>query len=400
MPTEPTEPLSQRRPTGSPAGCLAVFGLLFLCVGLFAFYFTFLRPMRGVLAARSWPAAVCTVVDSKVDSSSDSDGTTYRVLVVYRYTVGGREYESRRYDFLEMSSSGYDDKAAVVARYPPGARTSCYIDPADPTQAVLVRSFSPVYLIGLLPLLFVAFGASALVWGARTVWRRRSGWTATADGANPVRDPQRDGAGSGGPVVLRPTITRWGALLGLIFVALFWNGIVSVFLVHVYKEWRSGSPDGCATLFLLPFVVVGLGLVFAVLRQLLVLFNPRVVLTLNPGQLTPGQSAYVNWRVGGQASRVQRLRITLEGREEASYRRGTDNYTDKETFAVIRIADAAQSFEIAEGSGRADVPATAVPTFTASHNKIVWLFKVKMEIAGWPDSEDEYEVLVRPGGAA
>jgi hypothetical protein len=33
----------------------------------------------------------------------------------------------------------------------------------------------------------------------------------------------------------------------------------------------------------------------------------------------------------------------------------------------------------------------------ATHNKIVWSLKVTCEIPFWPDSADEYEVLVRPG---
>jgi hypothetical protein len=394
MPTEPTQPLSQRRTASPPVGCLVVFGLIFVGLGMLALQFTFFRPMRGVLASRTWPANVCTVIDSQVASSSDSDGTTYRVEVRYRYTVDGREYESSRYDFLETSSSGYDDKAAIVARYPPGTQTSCYVSPTDPTQAVLVRRFSPVYLVGLFPLLFVLVGAAVVIWALRSAWSRRGIGSAAAV-AEPVRDPQ---GGSSGPVELRPTVTRRAALLGLIFVALFWNGIVSVFVVQVIKNRESGAQDGCMTLFLVPFVLVGLGLIFAVGRQFLVLFNPRVFLTLNPGQLRPGQTAYVDWRVAGRASRVQRLRITLEGREEATYRRGTDTHTDRETFLVLPIASSEQAFEIAQGSGRADVPPGVVPTFTASHNKIVWSFKVKMEIPGWPDSEDEYEVLVRGGG--
>ena len=44
------------------------------------------------------------------------------------------------------------------------------------------------------------------------------------------------------------------------------------------------------------------------------------------------------------------------------------------------------------------VPADTVPTFKAENNKILWQLKVCCEIPGWPDSEDEYEVLVQPGG--
>jgi hypothetical protein len=77
-------------------------------------------------------------------------------------------------------------------------------------------------------------------------------------------------------------VTPLGAFFGLTLVALFWNGIVSVFLWQVVASWRQGQPNGCLTAFLIPFVLVGLGLIYAVGRQFLVLFNPRPHITLTP----------------------------------------------------------------------------------------------------------------------
>ena len=41
-----------------------------------------------------------------------------------------------------------------------------------------------------------------------------------------------------------------------------------------------------------------------------------------------------------------------------------------------------------------------MPSFRAEHNKVVWSLKVKCELPRWPDSEEEYEVVVRPPGSA
>jgi hypothetical protein len=179
-------------------------------------------------------------------------------------------------------------------------------------------------------------------------------------------------------------------------IALFWNGIVSVFLVQIYRTGKQVSPDGCAILFLIPFVLVGLLLVYATVRQLLILFNPRVHLTLNPGTLAVGGIAYLDWRLSGRGGGVRRLRILLEGREEAWYRSGKNTHTDRNTFASVVVADTAQPSEIPAGNARVDVPEETVPSFKAYHNKIIWSLKVTCDIPGWPDSEDEYEVLVRP----
>jgi len=195
------------------------------------------------------------------------------------------------------------------------------------------------------------------------------------------------------------TVGPGGKLVGLILLSLFWNGIVSVFLYQVVSTWRTGQPDGCLTAFLVPFVLVGLGLIFGTLRQLLVLFNPRLRLTLTPGTLRLGETAYLQWSFANQAAGVRRPIIVLQGREEAQYRRGTSTYTEREIFATVTVVDSVEPFTIANGSASFGVPADAVPSFKADHNKIIWSLKVSCDIPRWPDSEDEYEVLVRPGGS-
>jgi hypothetical protein len=392
-----TKPLSNRRAAGTPTGCLALFFSIFLIVGGIAFFFTFVRPMARFFAARSWQETTCTVLESRVAESSDSDGTTYRPEIVYTYSSGGRAYQSNRYDFPGLWSSGRSGKEEIVARYPPGARVSCWINPADPEQAVLSREFGAAYLLGLIPVVFLLVGAGGLVWAVRAGRRAREAAMSpvTAGSASPFGVEPPAGAGLG-PLELRSALSPMGKLLGLGFAALFWNGIVSVFLWQVVATWRSGQPNGCLTAFLIPFVLVGLGLIFGVFRQFLVLFNPRCSLTLSPGVLAPGEGTYLQWRLEGSSSRVRRLRITLEGREEARYRRGTDTYTDRETFASVTVVDSTQPFEIANGSTGFSVPAGTMPSFSAEHNKIVWSLKVQCEIPNWPDSEEEYEVLVRP----
>jgi hypothetical protein len=255
--------------------------------------------------------------------------------------------------------------------------------------------FSPDLFAGLVPLVFVAVGVGGAVWTLRAARAKSSPPVVPEDpsAAFGVAAPAGDGSA---PVELRPTMTPLGKLAALTFFSLFWNGIVSVFLVQTYKERGYGAPDGCTALFLVPFVLVGLFLIFFMLRQALVLFNPRVHLTLNPGTLAVGGLSYLQWHLGGRGGGVRRLRILLEGREEAWYQSGKSTHTERNTFASVVVADTTQPFEIPEGNARVDVPEDTMPSFKAVHNKIVWSLKVTCEIAGWPDSEDEYEVLVRP----
>jgi Protein of unknown function (DUF3592) len=402
-----TAPLSQRRRGGQQmsVGCMAVFFGLFFLVGAALFYFLFIRPVGLLIEARSWREVPCTILSSQVASHSDSDGTTYSVDIAFAYRVNGAEMRSNRYDFNTGSSSGYDGKKAVVDRYPPGSETVCYVDPEDPQRAVLSRDFSATYLIGLFPLLFLFAGLGGLIWVVPWPWKKKGGVgvqpTVTRDGTTVSSAVSPFGvevpADPSSPMVLKPQATPFVKFVVILLVTLFWNGIVSIFVWQVYKGWKAGSPDGCLTAFMIPFVLIGLLFLFGVFRQLLVLFNPRPHLTLSPGSPAMGESAWLQWRLSGRAAGVKRLRISLEGREEATYRRGTDTHTDRNVFATVPIVDSTEPFEMASGSASFVIPADTMPSFKADRNKIVWTLKVAAEIPGWPDSDDDFEILVRPG---
>lgn len=389
----PVTAISQR--SSAPAkGCLVFFFLIFFLFGAAGSYFALWEPLSRIAAARSWTETQCDVLSSQV---ADGSGSTYKVDVRYSWTAGGSTHVGSRYDFMGGSSSGREGKQRIVDRYPPGARVTCWVDPGDPNEAVLSRDLSPAYLIGLLPLLFLAIGLGGLVFTLRP---GRGGAVSTvAANESPFGVPLP--AAGNGPAELKPSATPLGMLLGMVLLALFWNGIVSVFVWQMFLGWRNGQQDGCLTAFLIPFLLIGLALIFGVARRFLVLFNPRLSITLTPGALVSGQTAVVQWRLGSGGRGVSRVLITFEGREEARYRRGTNTYTDRETFFSQPVVDCAQSSEIsAGGSGTFTLPAEALPSFRSTHNKIVWTLKAQCELPRWPDTQEEYEVVVQPGGAA
>jgi len=144
---------------------MALFFTVFLLVGGLTTYLLFVRPIMSIQRARSWQSVPCHVISSRVQSHHGSKGgTTYNVDILYAYTVDGKEYRSNRYDFMGGSSSGYSGKDAIVRRYGPGTTAKCFIDPRDPTQAVLQRDFTPDMLVGLIPLVFFFVGVGGLAW--------------------------------------------------------------------------------------------------------------------------------------------------------------------------------------------------------------------------------------------
>lgn len=385
------------RPLSSAAGnrdgrlpAVFLFGVFFLFGLGFGIPFVGV-PLWHIAAAANWPRVPCRIVSSEVQARSGSKGTTYSVEVAYRYAIGERTYTAGRYQFMSGSSSGYAGKAAIVARLRPGSAAFCYVNPADPTDAVIERGLTPELGFGLIPLVFMTIGITGMV-----VMLRRP--RTSAAGIPGMRSVSRPAAAGGAAAELRPAQSRLGRVLALAFMALFWNGIVSVFVWQAVSHWRSGGFNWFLTIFLVPFVAVGLGLLGAVVWQFLALFNPRARLT-SPATLPLGGAAEVTWTLEGRVERLRRLRISLEGREEATYRSGKDTHTERRVFRTVDLLETTEAAAMRNGSARLNVPAATMHSFQSAHNKIVWTLHVRGEIAHWPDLNDEFPLTVLPVAA-
>ncbi|MFT3869096.1 MAG: DUF3592 domain-containing protein [Nibricoccus sp.] len=395
-----TIPISNKeRNTGKSRFVMAGFFSIFLLVGLGIGYSFFLRPVFQIAAARDWTAVPCQILSSRVRTHSDSDGSTYSVDIVYRYTHQNRTYTSNRYHFFTGSSSGYDGKAEAVRQYPAGVQRTCYVDPAQPSSAVLDRGFTSNLWFGLIPFVFALVGGG----GIYAVLRGKlSGASSSAHRQPSSRGHQSSASQSAfesfeisGPCTLAPTTSPKAKLIGLLVMAVFWNGIVSVFLLN--QTWSGiGLFMG---LFLLPFVAVGLGLIGGVVYQGMALFNPRPSLTVSRGVACPGETIEVSWEFAGRTDRLSRFQLSLEGREEATYRRGTDTPTDKETFSRIQLLDTTDPTAMQAGSAKVQIPAGAMHSFKAPNNKIIWALKLHGTIPRWPDVKEEFSYEIAPGGS-
>ena len=386
--------LTQRRKSGEPgSGCLAIFFLLFAIVGGALLWFLLIRPMLKVNAARSWEAVPCTVVESRVDESSGDDGSTYKALVNASYRYGGAEHQAP-YDFSGKTySSGYDGKAEIVARYPVGSRITCYVNPEDPSESVISREMSGAYLFGLLGLFFMLPGIIGLFWMMRGGATRSRVVAVKPDPSAPfgLTNPQGDVSG---PVELKPKATPLGQLGAAILGTLFWNGLT--WTIIYFALIREPDRHWFPAIILSLFALIGLVFVYAAIRQFLMLFNPRPRLTLSPSSLRRGEVAYLQWRLTGATGGARRLLVTLEGKEEVRYRRGTDTLSESKAFAAIPLVDTADSYQMLSGSTSFAVPSDTLPSFASQNNKVTWSIKARLEIAHWPDSEEEFEILVRP----
>lgn len=203
---------------------------------------------------------------------------------------------------------------------------------------------------------------------------------------------------SGDKHELKPSSTPTKNLGLSIVFCLFWNGIVGAFVFFVIRDWMAGNHQWIVIIFLIPFVLIGLVILYGVFHSFLALFNPRTSLSLSSNLLKPGQDVTVRWSFQGNAERIENLKITLQGREEAVYTRGTSTYTDKNVFMTIPIIETKSKSTLKKGSASLKLPDGIMPSFEAQHNKIIWSILVQGEIPKWPDVQDEYIISIFPLG--
>jgi len=374
-------------------------------------------PLKKMMESKNWVETPCRIIWSRVqrhESTSDGETSiTWSVDIFYEYEVDGEKHRSNSYMAMEGSSSGREGKVAVTEQYPPGSMRVCYVDPAVPERALLRRGFSWMALLCMIPLVFLAAGLLMLRAGYRaraklTVARGEERRFADAykvdseEGGSQFSDNGRQVSGkwpppaglSEGPTVLSPGKKRLVGAVGILIFALFWNGIVSVFVWQVVEGFQKGRPEWFLTLFMIPFVLVGLAVVLAFFYQLLALANPKPVVTLSPGKLRPGQQAEISWRIASKAQRIKQMKIALWGVESATYRQGTNSHTSREVFYEQILFQSTLNADIRSGSVVFELPADAMPSLDTGNNSIEWEIRVTGGISVWPDVQDHYKIEV------
>lgn len=404
-------PISSQGPKAATVGGKVALSILLLCFMIPGLVGTVGvgRSAWPAAATWLWPKTPCEITEGTVIEVEDDAGEIgFAPVVAFRYEVDGAPHVSRVYRREGVTFARRAEAQQAVERFPVGRRAVCRVDPTSPGRAVLVTSsLGPVALL-LVPVAFVVGPALVLkaLWrprprgsGDRTPRSRSSqsrSWS-----TEPVLLPvgrSRPGqlSSATGGLGLQPRYGPVPRLLGVMLMALFWNGIVSVFVVNLVNEWRSGHWPIFTSLFLTPFVLVGLGLVGAVGYCLLACFNPRPRLELVGPALEVGGSTRLHWRLGSRSTQITVLSVTLEGREEATYTQGTDTKTDTAVFHQAAVLTVRTPWEVAEGEAIVTIPGDTMHSFAAEHNKVRWILVVHGEIPRWPDVKEEMEVAVAP----
>ncbi len=398
---EKTEVKSSKSQAGNNRKVTLVFFSIFALVGLGILIPLFIIPVKNIISARSWQQTPCKIISARLQSHSSDDGTTYSIDILYKYQFNNTTHRSNRYNFSIGSSSGTSRKNAIINSYRKEKNPVCYVNPDTPSEAVLNRQVTWGLLIGLLPLAFLAVGVIGIFYTLRKKQPKSKSSQAArwhSKSLNDTHQSQHNSSNTFQPhsITLKSDSSAIKKLLGITFFALFWNGIVSVFLFEVVEGFKNGNPDWFLTIFMIPFVLVGIGMIIGVFYYILALFNAKPQLTLTPGHIPIGTAGEISWTINGRVDSIQNLTITLNGREEVTYRQGTNTRTDKRTFYDIELFSTDSTSDMYTGQIGFPIPHDTMHSFEADNNKIIWSIIVKGDIKRWPDIDSNFTITVLP----
>ncbi|PAZ05411.1 MAG: hypothetical protein CAK88_07795 [Verrucomicrobiia bacterium AMD-G2] len=144
---------------------------LSLCVISGIFIALMWRSYARAKGMTSWPKVPCLILQSSVEEQriGATVAPEYRLQVLYCYDFDGSPYESRLWSL--RGSMPRNDRATaeeLVATYSSGSMTQCWVNPRQPSQAVLKLDTRAAGYTLWFPGLFLLGGMGMIV-GA---WKR------------------------------------------------------------------------------------------------------------------------------------------------------------------------------------------------------------------------------------
>ncbi len=275
---------------------------------------------------------------AEIDVRQDDDSNSYVPVVKYHYFVNGQRYEGNRFWFAVMNHTDREELSVLMEPYKPGREVKVYYDPDLPFNSVLVLNSNLGWFPIMLSLFFIGIPAFMIFFiiiaarsrdsNGRRLAQRAQKLQALADvtpmnlrsdSSSPAGQttqgfiseccPQEiDDVHGDKPFILTSTTHRVGAFLGILFFALIWNGVTYAILFAVLSEDKL---EWFAVVFLTPFVLIGLGVIVALVYSLLKIFNPKPAVVCSNSLLYPGSEFELSWTFSGRSSSLKAVKLSL-----------------------------------------------------------------------------------------
>ena len=311
------------RRTGSPVWGVAVeaaFSTVFFLAGCGVLaYMLFHQFAPHWRVNQKFVETACKVLDTHIEEIEGQGGPAFQPKLKIEYAAKGEIETTADYDIGNTKFNNREDAQDILDRFEIYSTERnnlypCWYDPADPYTVVMTRDYPRwMWLAFTVPISFIILGAGGLIhtvfgWGKsveRRSARKRNGMERDARVAGGEGDRRFPGIPAGADLTNSPGTklkyrlpesgsTGW-RLFGLFAACVFWNGIVALFVWDSARGHLAGNPDWFGTLFLIPFVLIGLAIIVYFLRQLLVVAGigpTRIEISAHP--LRPGGRYVVN----------------------------------------------------------------------------------------------------------
>ncbi len=169
----PAKPYSHRqRPSVGARIILTFFALILIAAGVFFTRALWLAYSRAD-ETRHWKPLTAVILTSHVleDKESLNDAPTFRPVVEYSYIYNGegsapenaQAYQAKSIRRVDGTMKDRKQAEELIRNYRQGGSATCYVNPDNPTQAILQHETkAPLYTLWF-PMLFVIGGVGMIL---------------------------------------------------------------------------------------------------------------------------------------------------------------------------------------------------------------------------------------------
>ena len=364
---------------------LSLFALPFAAGGVGLFLFLCLPMLVDWGRMQAWVPAQAELIEVQVHRGKSD---TYRVEARYRYAFGNDTHLGERVAITSRADNIGDFQYQLGARLADararGEPVPVWVNPAQPGEAVLDRSFRPglLALQMVMVLMFAGFGFGFLAYA----WRKRPAPAEAAVSAT-ASAPAVPGDNA-----IRST-KKWEVWVAWGF-SLVWNGISApILFLHLPAALSDPTPPRVIAMV---FPLIGLALLIWAIRASRDAWRfrrVRLVLDPFPGALggDVGGSLIVPLAFSGARS----FALTLDCRLHTSRHNGSETESVEQLVWETRgAASAERHLDGTRLSFRFDVPRD----LPASGGEHIWRLSVASS-GGAPHFVRQFEIPVQPTGA-
>lgn len=197
---------------------------------------------------------------------------------------------------------------------------------------------------------------------------------------------------------LKASSPRWLVFAGVLFITLFWNGILSVFYMDHYYDLVTGADTEWIGLSFLNFLFLPIGLLFVAgtIKTFLMLFSPRPVLTVNQVIIPLGHQLQINWNFKQRIDSLKSFCLKLNAVESSTDSQSDSNDTKKFSFYEEKLFESDQPQEIQQGQREITIPENLMHSFESEYNRIQWRIVAEGEVRFLPNFKDQFVIIVLP----